>query len=325
MKKSKVIIAVITCIVLIFSFAACAQEKAKKESVTQAVTNESGEVVTKENGEVVTEEVEAQLVTDENGKAITEVVTGTNGKPLTTVVDNKYVNVTQNVTVSQNGNPSANSTSNNTSSNTTKSKNNSSTTTKKGKSAPKAPADVSSLTASDITKSSLKLSWKKVGCSGYQIAISDDGGKTWNYLEKEYNKTSYTAKDLISNTEYIFRVRAYNKNSAGTTASKWKTVKAKTKENTTARKIKITINLPADSNSEDTLIVKIDGKEVKNVKVNLDGGKYTFTTENKYKGEVEISASLKKHGATAIKTDKGECELEIPLAEIPVLIDDEDD
>ena len=136
MKNSKALIAALCAIVLIFSFAACTQQKAKTENVTQVVTNENGEAVTGENGEAITEEVEAQIVTDADGKAVTEVVTGSNGTPLTTVQNNKYVNVTQAVTVpySGSGNKSAASKTENgkksSGSNTTKK---SQKTTKKGK------------------------------------------------------------------------------------------------------------------------------------------------------------------------------------------------
>lgn len=317
MKNSKIIIAVLCAVVLIFSFAACAQQKQKTENVTQIVTDENGQAVTGENGEAITEEVQAQIVTDANGKAVTEIVTGENGKPLTTVVNNKYVNVTQNVTVNNKSTQNKTTKKNSSSKTTT-------TTKKKAQSAPKAPKSISKLSVSDKTKSSVKLSWSKVDCSGYQISISADKGATWSYLEKDYSKTSYTVKDLASDTEYSFRVRAFNKNSAGSTASKWKTAKAKTKENNESRKIKISILLPSDSDSEDVLTVTVEGKEVKKVKVKLDGSTYSFTTEDKFKGKVEISASLKDHGTATIKTDKQECTIEANLSRIPVLIDDED-
>jgi hypothetical protein len=329
LKNSKALIAVLCAIVLIFSLAACAQQKAKTEKVTQVVTNESGEAVTGENGELITEEVEAQIITDANGKAVTEIVTGQNGQPLTTVVNNSYVNVTQVVTSSKKGSTSVNKTL------TTKK-----TTTKKSKSAKKTtqisteksttdkaqdkPENISSLTVSDIKEDSLKLNWSNVSCTGYQIAISGDAGQSWEYLEKEYTKNTYTVKNLISNTDYAFRVRAYNKDGSGTAASEWKQVNAKTKANTDKRKIKIIIELPIDGDAEDVLTVTIDGKEIKKGKVKLDGSKYSFTTEEKYKGEVEINASLADHGSDTVKTDKDECVLSLPLSRIPLLIDDED-
>ena len=333
MKNSKAIIAVLCAVVLIFSLAACAQQKTKTESITQAVTNENGEIVTDENGAAVTEELQAQIVTDAQGKAITEVVTGKDGKPLTTVKDNKYVNVTQVVTA-KSGNASGSKTSESTSAKasttkaskdkTTKAETTSSTT-KKGESKVKAPAAITSLKASDITQTSFKLSWNKVDCTGYRIMFSPDGGARWSYLERDYkNKTSYTAKGLISDTNYIVKVVAYNSKSGKTAEGKGKQIAVKTKANTKSRKIKINIVLPADSNMEDTLIISIDGKEIKKDKVKLDGSTYTFTTEDKYKGEVEIKAELKEHGAEILLTDKEECIIEVPLGRIPILIDDED-
>ena len=324
MKNSKGIIAILCAIVLIVSLAACAQQKGKTENVTEAVTDENGEVVTDKNGEVVTQELEAQMVvTDADGKTVTEVVTDKSGKPLTTVINNKYVNVTQAVTVG-NGTQSTTAQKSTNAKKTKKKKTTSSASTTKNPNAPKAPANISSLKVSDETKSSLKLSWSKVDCTAYQISFSADGGETWEYLEKEYNKTSYNVKDLISDTVYLFRVRAYNKNDAGTTPSAWKTVKAKTKVNNEPRKIKISIELPIDGDIEDELVIMVGGKEVKKEIVELKGDIYTFTTKEEYKGEVEIYAALKDHGSDSVKTDKAECRLSLPLTRIPVLIDDED-
>lgn len=337
MKNSKAVIAVLCMIVLIFSLAACAGQKAKMEKVAQVVTDSNGVPVTGVDGAVVTEEVMAQVVTDSNGKAVTEIVTGTNGKPLTTVVDDKYVTVTQVVTTSPNNTthpvtvttkaataPTTTTTTTKKSKTTTKKSKKKTTTKKQGKAAPKAPADVTNLSASSITTTSVKLSWNKVIASGYQIAISSDGGNSWKYLKEEYIGNSYTAKGLVSNTAYVFRVRAYNKNSAGKTTSKWKTVKTKTKADTTLRKIKIIVELPVDGNMKDDLTITVNNKTVKTAKVNLNGNKYTFTTENLYKGEVEITASLKAHGSITVKTDKSECSLAVPLSKIPVLTEDED-
>ena len=78
--KNKVIkiIAGLTAIVMLFSFAACGKEdepatttqKADDVVVTELVTNEDGEAVTDENGEVVTEAVEVE--TEENGEPASE-------------------------------------------------------------------------------------------------------------------------------------------------------------------------------------------------------------------------------------------------------------
>jgi len=332
LKNKKGLIAALCAIVLIVSFAACAKS-AKTQNVTQLVTDANGNAVTDADGNYLTQEVEAQLVTDTNGKTVTEVVTDAEGKELTTIVDNKYVKVTQAVTVAQDNNgenktsagssnsKKADSTSKKSSDSTTKK---SESTTEKPKGAPDAPKNVSSLSTSDVGEKSVKLSWSKVSCSGYQIAISKDSGATWSYLEKEYTKTTYTAKDLTSNTSYKFRVRAYNKNKVGTAESKWKEVSVKTKANKDPRKIEISITLPLDGHEEDTLIVKIDDKEIKKTKVTLDGSIYVFTTEEKYKGEVKVYAELENHGSDSVNTDKKKCTLELPLTRIPILIDDED-
>ena len=340
MKNSKAIIAVLCAMVLIFSLAACAKQKAKTEMVAQIVTDANGQVVTGVDGEVITEEVMAQVVTDASGKAVTEIVTGTNGTPLTTVVNDKYVNVTQVVTAApSNPTPSPTPTQqpqtgnnsgayNTTTTKTTTTKSNTSTTkkkkstTKKPKTAPKAPANVSTLNAS-ATSSSVTLKWKTVNCSGYQIAFSKDG-KKWTYLEESYKGYSYTAKNLDSNTDYAFRVRAFNQNGTLKSTSSWKVVKVKTKVNKTSRKIKITVVLPIDGDARDHLTVTVNKKLVANAEVNLSGKNYVITTKEKYSGAVEITAKLKEHGSVTINTDKSECSLKVPLERIPILIDDED-
>ncbi|MBR7061326.1 MAG: fibronectin type III domain-containing protein, partial [Eubacterium sp.] len=214
MKNSKAIIAVVCALVLIFSLAACATQKAKTEEITQVVTDENGEVVTDKNGEALTEEIQAQIVTDANGKAVTEVVTDQNGKPLTTVKDNKYVNVTQVVTVSGSTSSETSQTSTTKSKKKSKSDKEESSTTKKASSV-KAPDAITKLSASSIEKTSFKLSWNKVKCSGYYVMFSVDNGAHWSYFERAYTKTSYTAKNLISDQNYLIQVLAFNKSESG--------------------------------------------------------------------------------------------------------------
>jgi hypothetical protein len=233
LKNSKVLIAFICIMVLVFSFAACAQQKGKTENVTQVVTDENGEIVTGANGEALTEELEAQIVTDANGQAVTEVVTDKNGKPLTTVKDNKYVNVTQVVTQSKGG------------------KQTTSTTAKSG------------------------------------------------------SKTTSTTKS--------------GKNKGKTT-----TTTTTTQKPASERKLTITVKLPTDSDVEDELTILVNGKEVKKDTVRMNGTSYTFTTKDKYKGVVDVTASLKAHGSSSAKTNEAGVTLEISYNGIPVLADDED-
>lgn len=64
------------------------------------------------------------------------------------------------------------------------------------------------------------------------------------------------------------------------------------------RNIKITVSLPIDSNKEDTLTLYVNGDKVKEDKVVLNGTTYSFTTKDKYKGEVKVKASLKSYDKT---------------------------
>lgn len=333
MKKYKGLLAVLIAVALLFSLAACAGNSGKSEKVTVAVTNENGEYVTDENGELVTEEVEAEVVTNENGEVVTEIVTDANGKPVTTVVDGKYQNVTQVVT----GASSSNSANNNSTKNTTvKSTKKSETTAKKNNSStkkgtdnsdtikkPSAPKNVSKLEADRVKTESLRLKWGKVSCDGYQVQQFANG--EWVYLTKNTTSTSLTVKELVSFTSYQFRVRAFNKNSAGTTASSWKTVSVTTKAADTSRKITLTVLLPVKSGEEDTLTIYVDGKVVETKTVKLDGTEYVFTTKDKYKGKVSVKAELKKARTSDTKeTDKAAEILDLTAIGIQIIPGEDD-
>ncbi|MFR5875155.1 MAG: fibronectin type III domain-containing protein [Eubacterium sp.] len=326
MKKYKGIIAVLMAFVIVCTLVACSSQGGNEETseITQAVTDENGELVTDENGEVVTEAVEGEVVTDANGEAVTEVVTAKNGEAVTNSNGKKVVQyVTAAPSSGSKTTKKSDKSTTKKSDDTTKADNTS--TTKKPISKPKAPANVSSLKASDIEPDSVKLSWSKVDCTGYQIAMSSNNGGTWKTIESAYTKgTTYTVKNLTSMTDYNFRVRAYNKNSAGTTASAWKDVKVTTAESDTSRKLTFTFVLPNNNGIEDTLTIKIDGKVVDTVTVKCDGSEYKYTTEKKYKGAVDVVATLKKSNASrAVRTDK-DVRIDLSVTGIDVLEAEDD-
>lgn len=93
-----------------------------------------------------------------------------------------------------------------------------------------------------------------------------------------------------------------------TTTKKDKTTEKKdqstTKSTTTTtvpanRKITVQVELPNYNNMEDTLTIYVNDKKVKSAKVNLNGSAYTFTTKDKYKGKVKVTAALKTYDKTA--------------------------
>lgn len=295
MKKT---IALILAIIIVVStcFVACSKKETDDEVVTatQAVTNESGEEVTDENGEVVTEVVEIETVTDENGKTVTD----TQGKPVTTV--KSYTNSSTN----NNSNSASQS-----SDKDDKENGKSDTTTSAPSKKPSKPADIGKLTATS-TQNSVELSWKEVKCNGYEIQFSTDNQK-WEYVEKEFKKTSYTMKKLDSYTTYYFRVRAYNKNKAGKSTSKnWATVEVTTKENEKInRKITLSVVLPNKGGIDEEITVYVDGKKDGVIKTNLDGSTVEYTTENKYEGLVNVKLEFAKSGLIRnVKTDKEKVE-----------------
>ncbi len=92
--------------------------------------------------------------------------------------------------------------------------------------------------ATKITKktaktNSVKLTWKKVGCTGYQVQKYDASKKKWVTVKtiSKAKTVSCTVKGLKKNTSYKFRVRAYKKSGSLKSYSAWsKAVKVKTKK-----------------------------------------------------------------------------------------------
>ena len=319
MKKYRSIIAILAAVVMVCSLIACTQ-KPHTESVTQAVTDENGEVVTGENGEIVTEEIEAQVVTDKNGAPVTEVVTDGEGKPVTTVKDGKYQNVTQVVTASKSGSATTKASANSKKKTTTTTKKAAKTTKApvKKPTAPSAPSDLKGTAG----ENSVSLSWKGVKCSGYEVKAVDENSKTVSSFKTK--EISAVVKNLASYTKYTFSVRAYNTNSAGTSVSKWVSKSVTTKESDKSHNITLNIKLPIDSNKEDILTIKI-GDDKYTEKVNLNGSTYTFKSPKKYKGVVKITASLKSAGSSfSGKTDKETYSIDISGTGIDI-VDGEDD
>ena len=80
---------------------------------------------------------------------------------------------------------------------------------------------VTSLKASSVKTTEIKLSWKKVtGAKKYKVSYSTDG-KTWKTATT--TKTSYTVKKLKSGTSYQFKVAAIAGENTGSNSSVLKT------------------------------------------------------------------------------------------------------
>jgi hypothetical protein len=92
---------------------------------------------------------------------------------------------------------------------------------------PPPPAAPSSLTASTLSSSQIKLSWKDNSSneSGFTIETSLDGVSWVQIGSVGAGVTSYTATGLSAGTKYYFRVRSYN---AGGTSSSTSTAYATT-------------------------------------------------------------------------------------------------
>ncbi|MBR2801055.1 MAG: BspA family leucine-rich repeat surface protein [Erysipelotrichaceae bacterium] len=62
-----------------------------------------------------------------------------------------------------------------------------------------------------VSPSSVKVSWKKLTCHGYEVQYSSDNGKTWTKAPQTKD-TSQVITGLKENTPYIFRVRCQKTN-----------------------------------------------------------------------------------------------------------------
>ena len=317
MKKFKIIISVLLALTLVIcAFTAC-KGKGKKASdgatATVVVTDENGEEVTDENGELVT------AVVDENG----EIVEAGDGDDSGVDTDDGGVEIDNGGVNINSGNSSGGK------SKTVKHKSGSKTTNKASKNIkkPAAPDKVSGLKATDIKETSVKLTWKKVKCTGYEVAYSTDSTK-WTTIKSAMTKNELPVSGLKTSTTYYFRVRAFNSNAAGKAASGWAVTNAATKANESIkRKIKISVKLPMDSNKEDTIRIYVDDMKavVKETKIKCNGTTFTWTTDKEYKGPVKVKAVLVSHKVSnTITTDKESCMVDLSGIGIDQEVDDKD-
>ncbi len=99
---------------------------------------------------------------------------------------------------------------------------------KKALTAPK----TTKITKKSATASSVKLTWKKVGCTGYQVQKYDASKKKWVTVKtiSKAKTVTYTVSGLKGKTSYKFRVRAFKKSGSLKSYAAWsKAVSVKTK------------------------------------------------------------------------------------------------
>lgn len=336
-KNNKIIIAIFLAVVMACVFVACShadKEEGKMITVTEAVTDEAGEVVTDAQGEVVTEIVEGEAETTDGGEIVTEVVTNQKKEPFTHK-DGGYVTRVVVKTTS----PLHKKTTTKKGSTTTKK--GGTTTTKKGETAskddetttttttttvvkqPNAPGKVTGFKVSSVTKDSVKLTWDKLDCDGYEILYSADGENEQQLLT---TKTTETIKNLISYTGYTFKIRGYNEYAGGKkiATNNWVEVKATTKaDEDNERQINLKCLLPVTGKA-DTLVIYVKekgGKYKKDSEVKIDscdGMTHTYKTKEKYKGLVQIKVVLKNAETQdeSALTDKNTVSLDLTKTKI---------
>ena len=84
---------------------------------------------------------------------------------------------------------------------------------------PEPPAAPASLKASNVTATSVSLTWqdRSTDETGFVIEYSADNGRTWSRMSVGANTRAYTVTGLTRNTTYRFRVFAFN--AAGNSAN----------------------------------------------------------------------------------------------------------
>lgn len=343
-KNNKFILAILLAIVLACVLVACSNADKKTGemvTVTEAVTDEAGEVVTDAQGEVVTEAVDAEVQTTDGGEAVTEVVTNQKKEPythkdgskVTRAVVIKTTSPFRKTTSKQNDDTTTKKRTTTTKKGDTTTKNDkttTTTTTKKGQTTtavkqPNAPGKVTGFKVDSAEKDSVKLVWNKLDCDGYEIRYSTDGE---NWTQVLTTKTSATVSKLTSYTKYIFQIRGYNEYSGSKIATNnWVEVKGATEADTNnERQLKLTCMLPATGTADTlTIYVKKDGskKYVKDSTISIDscdGMKHSYKTKEKYKGLVQIKVILKNADVSAESelTDKNSVSLDLTNTNIGI-------
>lgn len=94
------------------------------------------------------------------------------------------------------------------------------------------------------------------------------------------------------------------------------TEKTTKKSKAKSRYIYVTTKLPIGSSAPDTLEVLIDGEVVAQQEVKVDGSSVTVATEEKYKGDIEVTVRLVNYGTSVggkVLADDNSKTLVIPL------------
>ncbi len=345
MKQFKIAISIILSAVLIISaFSACkgnggkGENKGGKEgeTVIVAVTDENGEEVTDANGEVVTEAVPAEdapseseggvvIINGDSNKTDTEENEGSDSKK----TDKK--NKKKDKKDSKKEDDKAENEKDkkeDKKKDKEKEKEEEKETIKK----PAKPEKPSKFKASGVTKDSLTLSWDAVKCDAYELEMRENG-KEWKSLKKAMTATAVSLKEYLKPyTIYFFRVRAFNENEAGRSASDWAEINVRTKADEKYKRfITVRVKLPFDSKKKDKvkIYIKKQGKDEKYVLVHekdviLDGSTVKYTTTEKYEGVVSVKAVLADLKASAkTETNSDSCRLTI-VSGIENDIDDEE-
>lgn len=176
--------------------------------------------------------------------------------------------------------------------------------------------------------------------------VTDKAGKPVTEIVSQSKKTTTT--NAIGKTTTGNSDKTASNTSGGSTAATSKNSKTTTKKTTTSttknntsktttkkptttttvpdnRVIKITVQLPHGSNEKDTIIISVNGKEVKKDTVSLNGSTYTFTTKDKYRGEVKVRAELKNNGKSEnAVVKKGKAQVLIDLMGIEIVAGEND-
>jgi hypothetical protein len=83
------------------------------------------------------------------------------------------------------------------------------------------PGPPQNISITDVTRNSCKLAWVAPQDDGgcpleyYSIFKQEEGRRTWGLVNPEVNKTEWKVEELITDTNYLFKIVAHNKVGAG--------------------------------------------------------------------------------------------------------------
>lgn len=161
-------------------------------------------------------------------------------------------------------------------------------------------------------------------------AVTDASGNT--VTEKADGNTSYgdtngAANNSNAGGNNVSTSKIDSDNNATVRSNDKTTTKKEATTKPKARKISVTVKFP-QGQTTDTVLIYADDQLVSEEEVTVGkDGLYTFETEDKYKGDVKITASLKNYKSSAsftVLASSSSVRLDMPLNHVEEVVGEDD-